>query len=283
MVSVIVPMYNAAPYLAGLLESLALQVVSEPWEIIAVDNGSTDESIAIATGVQNRLSIRVVSASAKRNPSFARNEGVRHAAGEKLVFIDADDQVDSRYVECLAQALNSHAFVTSKVDSVVLNPPWVRNAHGPAWQTNSVGTFFGFLPAAGINIGIQRPLFDALGGFPEEFSGSEDMAFSWLAQLAGAQIQFVPEAVYFYRYRDSLAGLFRQAKNWGRDNVLLYARFRAHGMPGRSVGEGVRDWLSIGRDLLLARGRSGRAPVVARAGFCVGRVTGSVRYGVWYV
>ncbi len=282
MVSVIVPIYNAEPYLAGLLENLGSQVVSEPWEVVAVDNGSSDRSRQVAESFSDRLSIRIKQAIDRRNPSFARNIGARFASGEKLLFIDADDQISEDYVDHMARALNRHDFVTSRVDSISLNAPWIQAAHGPAWQTDEVGTFFDFLPAAGVNVGVRRELFESLQGFPEEFSGSEDMAFSWLAQLAGAKIHLVHEAVYQYRYRDSLAGLFHQARNWGRDNVLLYTRFRRHGMPGRNFRQGLLDWYRTGRGLATARGRSSLAPAVVRAGFCAGRLGGSIRYRVWY-
>lgn len=283
-ISVIIPCRNAGLHFRQLLESLVLQECAEPWEVIVVDNDSTDGSAALAMSFADCLDLKVVSAAEMPNASYARNVGVRAASGDKLLFIDADDAVAPGYIAALSQALHAHDFVTSRVDSATLNPAWVHMAQGPPWQTERVLTFFDFLPAAGINIGIRRALFAAVGGFPEEFSGSQDVAFCWKAQLLlGTHIHFVPEAVYCYRYRDSLGGLYRQSRNWGFSNALLYAQFRAAGMPGRPVRMAIEEWIRVVRQLLKARTREARAPLVVRLGYCVGRLRGSLRYGVVYL
>ncbi len=282
-VSVIIPVRNAEQHLASLLECLTRQSVAAAWEVVAVDNRSTDQSRQIAEGYATSLPLRVVEADAMANPSYARNVGAATAIGDKLVFIDADDEIDDGYVSAMSQALDAHDLVTSRVDSVSLNPEWVQGAHGPPWQSDHVAAFFGFLPAAGVNIGIRRGLLDRLGGFPEKFSGSEDVAFSWRAGLAGTPIHLVPAAVYRYRYRQSMPELYRQAVNWGRDNVLLYRTFREHGMPSRRMRDSGREWLVVARGLLQARHRATRAPLVVRLGFCVGRLKGSPMYRVLYL
>ena len=126
-------------------------------------------------------------------------------------------------------------------------------------------------------------LFEQLGGFPEEFSGSEDIAFAWKAHLAGVRVHFVGDAVYFYRHRESLGDLFRQAANWGRDNALLYARFGPQGMPARSWRLTVREWTATLRDVVVARGEVERGQAAVRLGFCVGRFKGSAKYRVRYL
>jgi glycosyltransferase involved in cell wall biosynthesis len=281
-VSVIVPFRDAAKHLAALLDSLVVQDSCAPWEVIAADNGSTDESRSVLAAYRDRLPIVVVDAPERANPSYARNIGARAASGSKLLFIDADDEVSPNYVSALASALDHHPLVTSRVDSTALNPAWVRTAHGAAWQSEGVGVFFGFWPAAGVNIGIRRQDYEALGGFPEEFSASEDVAFSWIAQEHGMAIQFVGEAIYRYRYRDTLIGLFKQCANWGRHTALLYKRFGPHGMPGRTIATSAAEWRDVTVGLLWP-GIDRRPSFVVRAGFCWGRLHGSVRYRVKYL
>src|SRR5258705_9776061 len=231
-VSVIIPCKNPGSHLIGLLDSLVQQEFGNLWELILVDNGSSDDTKSVAMSYSDRLKLKLIEASEKANASYARNAGVRTASSEKLLFIDADDEVEPQYLAAMSAALDSHDFVTSRVDSLTLNPGWVREAQGPPWQENGVIVFFDFLPAAGVNIGIRRSLYESVGGFPEEFSGSQDIAFSWRVQLfAAKQIHFVPEAIYRYRYRDSLRGLYKQSRNWGFSNTLLYREFRPHGMP----------------------------------------------------
>jgi hypothetical protein len=229
------------------------------------------------------LRVSVVEATERASPSYARNVGSRAALGSKLIFIDADDEVSANYVSVLSRALDHHALVTSRVDSATLNPDWVRTAHGGPWQSDGVETFFDFRPAAGVNIGVHRHVFQELGGFPEAFAASEDIAFSWMAQMRGLAIHFAGEAVYRYRYRPTLVGLFRQCAHWGRYNALLYQRFRDEGMPGRPVALGLAEWRHVAVGLLRSSSRAERASFVVRAGFCCGRLHGSVRYFVKYL
>lgn len=281
-VSVIVPCHNASIDLANLLQSLLEQQYESAWEVVFVDNNSDDESISIAEGFSKKLRIRIICASDRANACYARNIGARAALAEKLLFVDADDELEPGYVAAMTYALESHSFVTSRVDFEKLNPEWIREAYGEPWQ-GGVSVFFNFMPGTGINIGIRRSLFESLGGFPEEFSGSQDIAFSWRAQLAGSVIHYVPDAVYRYRFRKSLVGLYRQCRNWGFSNVLLYVQFREHGMPGRSVRTALQEWFDVIRHFPRARSRKDFAGMFVRLGYCVGRLEGSLRYRIAYL
>jgi glycosyltransferase involved in cell wall biosynthesis len=281
MVSVIVPFRNAEQHVEALLRSLVAQDYRGTWQLVAVDNGSKDRSRVLIERFSQSLNLTIVDGSARANLAHARNVGARAGAGDKLLFVDADDEVEHEYVSAMSRALDCHQLVTSRVDSTTLNAEWVRDAHGPPWQESGIGVFLEFLPAAGANIGIRRALFEQLGGFSEKFNGAEDLAFSWKAQLdAGVEPQFVGDAVYRYRYRDSYASLFRQSVNWGRGHVALYRGFRHAGMPRRTLRAAAGEWA----DVLwgIACSSATRPALVVRLGYCMGRLAGSVRYGVQY-
>jgi len=281
MVSVIVPFRNAERHVEALLRSLVAQDYRRTWQVVAVDNGSKDRSRVLIDQFSQSLNLTIVDASARANLAHARNVGARAAAGDKLLFVDADDEVGHGYVSAMSCALDIHKLVTSRVDSTTLNAEWVRDAHGPPWQESGIGVFLDFLPGTGANIGIRRALFEQLGGFSDEFNGAEDLAFSWKAQLdAGVEPQFVGDAVYRYRYRDTYAGLFRQSVNWGHGLVALYRCFRHAGMPRRTLRAAVDEW----GDVLwgLARSSETRPALVVRLGYCVGRLAGSIKYGAPY-
>ena len=229
--SLIVPFRNVERHFASMLESLTWQEPTSAMEILAVDNGSDDRSRSIAESFADRLNLKILEALDRRNASYARNVGVRASTCDKLLFADADDQLAPGYVAAMTAALDHHRFVTSRVDSMALNPEWVQLAHGDPWQADSVPVGFDFMPVTGPNVGLRRELFDASGSYPEDFSGCQDIVFAWRVQLAGASIHFVPEAVYRYRHRDSIPGLYRQCVNWGYSDAHLFHRFRALGMP----------------------------------------------------
>jgi len=281
-ISVIVPFHNSARHIRQLFESLAQQDTNEEWEVVAVDNRSTDDTRSIISEFGKRLRLQIVDATERSNGSYARNVGVGVARGDKILFIDADDEVACSYVSAISRALESHDCVTSRVDSISLNPEWVRAAHGKPWS-GGVERYFKFLPATGVNIGIRRRVFDSVGGFPEDYSASQDIAFSWNVQLAGTPIYFAREAEYRYRYRASLKGLYQQTRNWGFSNTLLYARFRDRGMPKRPLSVSWKEWKSVIRQLLRVRSRQEAAMLAVSLGYCVGRLKGSIKHRVVYL
>jgi glycosyltransferase involved in cell wall biosynthesis len=277
-VSVVVPFHNAEQHLEEALTSLIGQTAAGGWEVVAVNNRSTDRSRTIVESFSSRLPLTMVDAPRVRNASYARNTGVAASRGARLLFMDADDAIAPGYVDALSAALDRHPFVTSRVDSETLNPDWVRDAHGTPWQADGVAVFFDFLPATGVNIGIRRELFDRLGGFSECFATCEDIALSWQAALdLGVQALFVPDALYRYRYRSSLPALYQQSVSWGRGTVRLFEHFRAHGMPGRTTAAALLEWKNVAAALARARTRRERAAIVVRLGYCAGRLVESVR------
>jgi transposase len=150
-VSVVIPFRNAAPHFRHQLEALAGHDFDGEWEAVVVDNGSSDGSRAIAEEFLERLNLRIVDAADKAGAGYACNTGARLAAGRKLLFVDADDQVAAGYLAAMAAGLDRHDFVTSSFDHRTLNPEWVQNAHGPVWRDPSdpIPSQWGVLPFAG--------------------------------------------------------------------------------------------------------------------------------------
>jgi hypothetical protein len=105
-VSVIVPLYNKARYILETVESVQRQTVDN-WELIVVDNLSTDEGPSIIRSLSDPR-IRLISCD-RPGVSAARNAGLEAAAGEWLVFLDADDLLNSGYMESQLKAARASA------------------------------------------------------------------------------------------------------------------------------------------------------------------------------
>jgi glycosyltransferase involved in cell wall biosynthesis len=283
-VSVVLPFRNAAPHIADQLEALASQEFTGTWELIAVDNGSDDGSRQIAETFRDRLNLRIVDASARTGAAWATNLGVRHSSGRKLVFVDADDEIAPGYLAAMAAGLERHDFVISAFDHETLNPEWLRLAHGPFARDpeNPLGDHFGVLPSAGGSVGITRSVFDAVGGFPDDFPRMYDIAMSWEVQFAGTTLHYVPDAVYRVRYRSSLLDLYRQGLAGASCAPLLYKRYRGAGMTRRTVRQTLRSWARLALKLARARSKADLAPVSVQLGRELGRLKGSVRHGVFF-
>jgi len=88
-ISIVIPVYNAAPYLRETIQSVKAQTYPD-WELILVDDASTDDSMEILQSYKAE-NIKVLSMLKNKGPAAARNEGIRRAQGRYLTFLDADD------------------------------------------------------------------------------------------------------------------------------------------------------------------------------------------------
>lgn len=109
MVSIIVPVYNAAPYLKQCVDSLTNQTLKEI-EIILINDGSTDDSLAVCVELASKDDrIRLID-KLNGGVSEARNDGLRAAIGEHVGFVDPDDWVDAdMYERMLATLMTAQA------------------------------------------------------------------------------------------------------------------------------------------------------------------------------
>ena len=119
LVSIVVPVYNSEAFLQETLDSVfALEY--EPFEVIVVDDGSSDESAAIAQSYADVRCIR----QENRGPADARNEGIRSARGEFVAFVDSDDVVLPHKLSTQVGYLLDHPDVTATLGRQVwISPP----------------------------------------------------------------------------------------------------------------------------------------------------------------
>jgi GT2 family glycosyltransferase len=280
--SVIVTCHNGAETIGTQLEALAGQQWSGSWEVVVVDNGSTDDSREIIERFRGRLpGFRVVEASEKAGHGYACNVGARASAGESLAFCDDDDEVAPGWVAAIGEALREAELVAGRLEHDRLNETWAIAVRGrPQTDGLPVWEFVPYFPFAfGCTIGIARRLHDSVGGFDEEMVPSaEDMDYCWRLQLAGAQIRFTPSAVTHYRGRANLGGVFRQARNYGVGDVRVYKKHRRLGMPAvqHPLAMGVRKWLGLVKLFALAWNRTRLALALWHLGLRTGRLRGSI-------
>lgn len=109
MVSIIVPVYNAELYLKECVDSIRRQTHLD-WELILVDDGSTDASgFIIDRYAESDRRIRALHFD-NGGLSVARNRGLNAAYGEHIIFVDADDMLHPRFVEIMMHHANKHPF-----------------------------------------------------------------------------------------------------------------------------------------------------------------------------
>lgn len=200
MVSVVIPCFNSAHTLARQLECLARQAHSAPpFEVVVVDNRSTDDLASVVRDSRTRyaLDVRLVEASAVAGTAYARNVGVRHARGEALLFCDADDLVGSRFVEFGARSLEdvslfSGAALPMKADEFPrsVDEAWARLDEPAEWTPPTIGPQrLGIPVLMGAAFGVRKATYVALGGFDQSLGISgEDNDFGLRAVASGVPI-----------------------------------------------------------------------------------------------
>ncbi len=198
--SVIIPAYNSARYIAETLRSVLRQTVL-PDEILVIDDGSTDETASIAEGFSP-----LVRVFRRRNEKQAasRNFGVLQAKGEWIAFLDSDDLWEpnklERQMEELAANPSADVCYTSRVEmlddgSNTLHRGKVIEVAKPSEVRQALFRNTNFLPSAVI---VRRSLYLAVGGFDSRVS-VEDWDL-WLRLLhAGARFVACPEPLVQYR------------------------------------------------------------------------------------
>ncbi len=189
-ISVIIPARDAQATLAATLRGLGTQRFEGRFEVIVVDDGSRDATLAIALG--SEVVSRVVAAPGS-GPARARNAGAAVARGELLAFLDADCRPTPGWLAAGRQALGRADLAPGETR------PRPDQPCGPFDRTLSV---VGGSPLFhGANLFVRRDLFERLGGF-ESWLGprggkelGEDVWFGWRARRAGARIRACPHAL----------------------------------------------------------------------------------------
>lgn len=284
-VSVIIPVHNAAATLGQQLNALNTQVFNGQWEIVAVDNCSTDDSIAVIRQYQQHMPhLRLVQADERKTAAYARNVGARAAKGGVFLFCDADDVVAPGWLTALAEALEQHEFVASTMEDKILNEGKAKRSDDYGnWATRKNLSFLPF--AAGALMALSREAFERVGGFDESTPIGEDVEFSWRLQLQGYALYPVPTAVVHYRYRETLQAVWKQTVNYGEAHVYLYKRFASCGMPCPSVRKVYWTYKSLITRLphLLWGDEAQKGEMLRMAAICYGRLRGSLRYRTVYL
>jgi glycosyltransferase involved in cell wall biosynthesis len=268
IVSVVIPTRNGAAYLADQLSALVDQRLEGRFEVIVVDNGSTDETVAIALRHRGDLDLIVVDASACRGAAFARNVGAAAARAPRILFLDDDDVVTPGYVAAMAAALNQHEFVAARIDGRTLNPPW-RVDMRPVDVQEGLRQSASFPWALSCALGVKRTAFDRVGGFDASFATSgEDVDLCQRMHEMGVELHLVTDAVVQRRLRTSRRALFSQGRR--------YATTSLRGNQGR-MWRATRSLPGGLRLAVLGRNRSERTLGIYLVGRAIGGFQGAMR------
>ena len=105
-ISIIIPVYNVEQYIKNCLESVINQTYDN-WEIILIDDGSTDNSKAIYENIAIKNDKIKIFKQTNKGVSAARNLGIEKAQGDYIVFLDADDWIEKKFLERMLEVIEN--------------------------------------------------------------------------------------------------------------------------------------------------------------------------------
>lgn len=211
MISIIIPAHNAQKTITACVSALMDQTnAPSPYEVIVVDDGSTDATAQLASEAGAK-----VICQEKRGPASARNTGIRAASGEITCFTDADcaplpDWIHQITAPLLAEPeisgvkgayTTSQKEVTARFVQIEYEDKYDRLRQYPRI------TFMDFYSAA-----YRRAILLEHNGFDERFSlaNSEDRELSYRLAALGYQMIFQPQAIVSHHHANSVTGYFRK-------------------------------------------------------------------------
>ena len=265
-ISVIIPAYNAAATLKGTIESLLAQTVPY-WEAIIVDDGSHDQTAAIAMQLAaGDQRIRAVS-QVNQGVSVARNAGLEMARHDWVLFLDADDALAPTYVEKMTAPL----LTQPAVDAVICGWAKIASEGIPIQEVRhyDAATLFAELSyrcAFAVHACIARTqLIKAIGGFDPSLRSCEDWDLWQRLARSGAAFAVVEAVLAYYHVQPN--SLSSQSHQLLMDALQVIARGHtadprvqkphpsyAQGQPLQQLPKARLQWLSWAAGLRLGAG-----------------------------
>ena len=232
LISIIVPVYNRASLISGCIESILCQTYRN-FQLILIDDGSTDRSLSVCREYAARDRRVLVIHQDNRGPGGARNTGLDAARGEYIAFVDSDDRIYPRFLEIMYRALQS------------------TNAEIAFCELTETGRFDEALPSFGDEPVIERlssgrVLAEMLYGRAPSYCWGRLWKKAALSGLRFQALSFCEDLVFNV---EALAGTVRQVAHVTGGTLYAYYRHPDSITVGPSA-EALSDSLEAGEAIL---------------------------------
>ena len=224
--SIIIPAYNAEGTLERCLNALVQQsITKESYEVIVVDDGSTDETASIA----KRFSVRYYRQS-NQGPATARNRGVEESEGEIVLFTDADCVPEPNWIEEMVKPFKDEGVVAVKgaykTDQKSIIARFAQIEFEERYRLLLRSKYIDMIDT--YSAAYRKSIFLLLGGFDPSFpvANNEDTELSYKMSGAGYKMVFNPKAVVCHLNHPDSVRRYAKLKFWrGYWRMVVYKRY----------------------------------------------------------
>ena len=216
-------MFNAAVYVEKCIQSVLNQTFTS-WELILIDDGSTDNSFDIirnfAAGDERIRAFH----QENSGPGMARNKGIENAVGDYVVFLDSDDYISENYFSLLSAHDEDVVFID--VDGVSPEGNVVREEHLSKYVDSDKETILrkqmtGCIPWGGVRKAVKRSIINENDIRYTHHKIGEEAIYSFLVLYHAKTIGFINKPVYFYLQRSDSQSHTIMENPWGDVAVRL--------------------------------------------------------------
>lgn len=227
-ISIVVPVYNYATHLKKTLLSLKQQSITD-FELIVVDDGSTDNSAEVAKNFTDK----VIKNRKNCGPAISRNKAIKLAKRNIIAFIDSDCIADQDWIKNILEALKD-----TEVDAIMGNtkipkstfigdsiselgfPGGANAGFENMWHVDETG-FTDHLTSC--NFAARKIIFEKYGVFDESFplAGGEDPELAYRWSKLGVKIKYIPKVIVLHQPRTSLISFSKWMIYRGRSNYYF--------------------------------------------------------------
>ena len=194
-ISIVIPAYNEEGFISSCLDALTKQTTSGKFEVIVVNNNSTDNTLKIVNEYIKKLNLVIINEKRKgRSPT--RLAGFKQASGQIILSTDADTHVPIEWVEKIMATFDNDTSVSAITGTCkIIDCFWLKNSIFNFFQPLSMRIyrlFFGHYWLSGFNFAIRRDAYTKSGGFDPNLNGLEDIDLSFKVSKVG-KIRFLPD------------------------------------------------------------------------------------------
>jgi GT2 family glycosyltransferase len=221
--SIVVCVHNGEKDIEECLDGAA-RLDYPDFEVIVVNDGSTDRTLELAQAKAERHGFRVVSLE-KSGISRARNKGMECATGEFIAYLDSDAFPDRDWLRYLALTFlgTKHAVVGGpNLNPLSCGPraDCIDQAPGNPQLVMAKEELADHVP--GCNLAVRRSFMRSMGGFDHGYrGGGDDVHFCWRILRAGGTLGHSPGAMVWHYRRQTVRGFLRQQMSYGRGEAPL--------------------------------------------------------------